>query len=45
MIGIAVSATADQLRDRDAAGIADNSVKIGDDAAEVIDIDMKVIPC
>ena len=39
-------AAADRLRDRDnAAGIADNSAEIGDDAAGSVDIAEKVIPC
>ena len=38
-------ASADRFRDRkNAAGIADNSAEIGDDAAGIVDIDAKVIP-
>ena len=38
-------ASADRFRDRDnAAGIANNSTEIGDDAAGIIDIAAKVIP-
>ena len=52
-IGIAVSAAADRLRDRDnASGIGDNSAEIGDGAAEIgdgaagiVDIAASVIPC
>ena len=42
-IGVAASATADRLRDRDATGIGDNSAEISDDAAEIIDIAANVI--
>ena len=46
MIGVAASAAADPLRDRDnAAGIGDNSAEIGDDAAGILDIAANVIPC
>ena len=35
-----------RLRGRDnAAGICDNSAEIGDDAAGIVDIYAKVIPC
>ena len=52
-IGVAASATADRLRDRDnAAGIGDNfaeigdnSTEIGDGAAGIVDIAVNVIPC
>ena len=52
-IGIAASATADRLRDRDnAAGIGDNSAEIGDNsaeigngAAEIVNIAANLIPC
>ena len=45
-IGIAPSAAADRLRERDnTAGIGDNSAEIGDDAAGIVDIAAKVIPC
>ena len=39
-------AAADRLMDRDnAAGIRANAAEIGDDAAGIIDITAKVIPC
>ena len=39
-------ACADHLRDRDnATWIGDNSAEIGDDAAGIIDITVKVTPC
>ena len=45
-IGVAASATADRLRDRDnAAGIGDNSEEIGDGATGIIYIAANVIPC
>ena len=45
-IGVAVSAAADRLMDRDnAAGIGDNSAEIGDGAAGIVDIAANVIPC
>ena len=45
-IGIDARAAADRLRDRDnAAGIGDNSTEIGNDAAMIVDITAKVIPC
>ena len=45
-IGIAASATADLLRDRDnVAGISDDSAEIGDDATGIVDIAAKVTPC
>ena len=45
-IGVAASAAADRLMDRDnAAGIGDNSAEIGDGAAEIIDIAANVIQC
>ena len=45
-IGIAASATADRLRDRNnSAGIGDNSGEIGNDAAGIVNIAVKVIPC
>ena len=45
-IGVAASATADRLRDRDnAAGIGNNSAEIGDGAAGIVDITANVIPC
>ena len=53
MIGIAASAAANRLRDRDnvagignnSAEIGDNSGEIGDDAAGIVDITAKVIRC
>ena len=44
MIGIAASATADHLKDRNVAEIGNNSAQIGNDAAG-IDIAAKAIPC
>ena len=45
-IGVAASAPADRLRDRDnAAGIGDNSAEIGDGAAGIVDIAANMIPC
>ena len=45
-IGVAASATADCLRDRDnAAGIGDNSAEIDDGTAGIVDISANVIPC
>ena len=52
-IGVAASATADRLRDRNnASGIGDNSTEIGDNSAEIgdsaagiVDIAANVIPC
>ena len=39
-------AAADRLRDRgDVTGIVDNNAEIGDDAAGIVDIAAKVIPC
>ena len=53
MIGMASSANADRLSDRDivvrigdnSAEIGNNSAEIGDDAAGIVDIAAKVIPC
>ena len=36
---------ADRIRDRDVAGIGNNSAEIGDDAAGIVDTAAKVIPC
>ena len=45
-IGVAASAAADRLRDRDnAAGIGDNSAEIGAGAAGIVHIAANVIPC
>ena len=45
-IGIGDRVAADRLRDRDnAAGIGNNSTEIGDDAAGIVNIPTKVIPC
>ena len=45
-IGIATAATADRLRDHDkGAGIGNNLAEIGDNAAGIVDIAAKVIPC
>ena len=45
-IGVAASAPADRLRDRDnSAEIGDNSAEIGDGAAGIVDIAANVIPC
>ena len=39
-------AAADRLWDRDnAAGISNNCTEIGDDAAGIVDIAVKAIPC
>ena len=38
-------AAADRLRDRDVAGIGDNSAEIDDGAAGIVDIAANVIPC
>ena len=46
MIGVAASATADRLRDRDnSTGIGDNSAEVGDGPAWIVDIAANVIPC
>ena len=53
MVGIAASATADRLRDRDnAARIGDNAARIGNNSADngndttgIVYIAAKVIPC
>ena len=45
-IGVAASAAADLLKDRNnAAGIGNNSAEIGDGAAGIVDIATNVIPC
>ena len=45
-IGVAASAPANHLRDRDnSAKIGDNSAEIGDGAAGIVDIAANVIPC
>ena len=45
-IGIATLATADRLRDHDnAAGTGYNYAEIGNDAAGIVDIAAKLIPC
>ena len=45
-IGVAASAPADRLRDRDnSSEIGDNSAEIGDGAAGIVDIAANVIPC
>ena len=45
-IGVAASAPADRLRDRDnSAEIGDNSAEIGDGAAGIVDIAANVMPC
>ena len=46
MIGIVGQAAANHLRDRNnATAIGNNSTEIGDDAAGIVNITTKVIPC